>query len=110
MVGLDPLNDLYILDGREPVRAPDVRTWGEWFHSADRCVAFSELGDVQVSTVFLGIDHSIGLLPGPILFETMVSGGPLDDERKWYRTWDEAEKGHAAMVALVMAAEKNGAA
>lgn len=40
----------------------------------------------------------------PILFETMVFGGPLNEEQVRYVTWDEAERGHAEMVARVRAA------
>jgi hypothetical protein len=34
----------------------------------------------------------------PLLFETMVFGGPLDGEQTRYSTWDEAKSGHDAMV------------
>ena len=50
--------------------------------------------------VFLGLDHSFGSGP-PLLFETMVFGGPLDEEMDRYTTWDEAEAGHKAMVKRV---------
>jgi len=52
----------------------------------------------EVSTVFLGLDHAFGDGP-PVLFETMVFGGPLDGEQDRYCTWDEAVAGHAAMLA-----------
>jgi len=53
---------------------------------------------VVISTVFLGIDHSFGR-GAPVLFETMTFA-PGDAEGQWrYRTWQEAEAGHAAVVA-----------
>jgi hypothetical protein len=34
----------YILRGHEPVEVEDVVEWGRWFETADRRVAFNELG------------------------------------------------------------------
>lgn len=52
------------------------------------------LGDVKVSTVFLGIDHSFLLEDEPVLFETMVFGGEEDMYCQRYATWDAAAQGH----------------
>jgi hypothetical protein len=54
--------------------------------------------------VFLGIDHNFFGDGPPILFETMVFGGPMDQDQRRYSTWDEAEFGHAAIVALAQIA------
>jgi hypothetical protein len=102
----------YILEGHEPVPLPGldaVQKWGEWLVQSGeddpRRVAFTDLGWGTVSTVFLGIDHGFGAGP-PILFETMVFANPTkpgdmpdDREMNRYATWDEAEAGHAEMVA-----------
>ena len=56
-------------------------------------IGVTKIGEVSVSTVFLW-GH-------PLLFETMVFGGKLDQEQKRYSTWEEAERGHAAMVERV---------
>ena len=87
----------YILDGHTPVEV-DLMTWARWYETADRTVAKTELPDGWVATVFLGLDHGWSDRP-PILFETMAfrNGGVEDVNR--YATWDEAEAGHAAMVA-----------
>jgi hypothetical protein len=91
--------DTYILDGKRPARV-DTLTWARWFEDADnRRVAEDTIGEARVSTVFLGLDH--GYHGTPILFETMVFGGPFDGEQERYATYDEAEAGHAAMVARV---------
>ena len=55
-----------------------------------------------VSTVFLGIDHNWDEGP-PVLFETMVFGGPFDQEQWRYRTYDEALSGHEKVVEIVKA-------
>jgi hypothetical protein len=100
----------YVLEGHEPVQVADVVEWGRWFGSVDRQVAFTDLGFCTVSTVFLGLDHRHFGDGPPLLFETMVfankgagEGFPdeLDGRMNRYSTWDEAEAGHAEMVAEV---------
>lgn len=93
--------DKYILDGHEVVECGDLMKWAEWFETADRHVAKTIIGDVKISTVFLGMSHSFGETGPPILFETMVFGGEYDEEMERYSTWDEAEAGHKKMVDLV---------
>ena len=83
----------YILDGNTPVECKDFMVFGQWFETADRTVAKTEIGDIRVSTVFLGIDHSFcgGV---PILFETMVFGLEDDEMCDRYSFWAEAVIGH----------------
>jgi hypothetical protein len=94
--------DKYILDGHEPVPCYDLMEWGRWFEKvgADRIVAKTMVGEVRVSTVFLGLDHNWDDGP-PLLFETMVFGGKYDNDMWRYSTWAQAEEGHAKAVALV---------
>jgi len=94
----------YILDGHEPV-AVDLMTWARWYETAERHVGDTKVGDVRVSTVFLGTDHSFGRGNRPVLFETLVFGGELDMEMERYCTWQEAEVGHEEMVVRVRKAE-----
>jgi len=75
----------YILgDDGEPVGPVDVLVWAEWFetHAQDRIVAKTKVGDAEVSTVFLGLDHAFMGGP-PILYETMIFGGPDDQRDQW---------------------------
>lgn len=53
----------------------------------------------SVSTVFLGLDHSFGR-SRPLLYETMIFGGPLSDEQWRYATEKEARAGHKKAVLL----------
>ncbi len=92
----------YILVEKQPVYEPDLTRWGNWMRDNDRHVALDEIGIFRVSTVFLGLDHSFMGGP-PLLFETMVFGGPLNMEMDRYHTWREAEAGHKAMVERVKA-------
>jgi hypothetical protein len=59
------------------------------------------IGEVEISTVWLGIDHSFGLSPNILIFETMVFGGPCNQEQDRYSTLEEALKGHEHYVAKV---------
>jgi len=92
---------LYILRGHTPVPCKDLHAWAEWFESADRLVAREALSaDVEVSTVFIALDHSFGRGP-PLVFETMIFGGPLDGYTDRYSTWNQAEAGHRRAVAMM---------
>jgi len=92
----------YILKNGEPVPEPDFLTWMTWMEGAEEnhCVAWTEIGDVKVSTIFLGLDHSLGG-GGPVLFETMIFGGEHDEYQERYRTLEEAMIGHERAVNLV---------
>lgn len=92
--------DLYwYLNGHTPVSTADP---GKAFprNPDKRRVALDEVGEARISTVFLGIDHQWGSGP-PLLFETMVFGGPMDEQQWRYSTWDEAEAGHHRVVEAV---------
>ena len=52
---------------------------------------------VEVSTVWLGLNHNWREGP-PIIFETMVFGGPNDGDCFRYSTEKEARDGHAVAV------------
>ena len=92
-----------LVDG-EPVPAPDLMTWARWFETSapERIVAKTGLADglVEVSTVFLALDHSHGR-GKPVLWETLVFGGPLDGEMARYTSRADAEAGHLDMVERV---------
>jgi hypothetical protein len=76
------MNDKYILDGQIPIPVGDLVEWAQWFEKADRHVAQDVIEGIRISTVFLGLDHSFGRTPYPILFETMVFGGKFDPDCK----------------------------
>jgi len=95
----------YILDGRTPVEEPNLLRWGRWFENSSRRVKLKQIGVpknrgkkakkihfVAVSTVFLGLDHGYG--GKPLLFETMIFNGELDEEQYRCSTWEEAEEMH----------------
>lgn len=93
-------HNYYILKNHLAVVVP-MEEWATWFEKVDRKVRETHLGaKVRVSTVFLGIDHQFGNGP-PLIFETMIFGGRLNDSQWRYTTWDEAIVGHEAAVERV---------
>jgi hypothetical protein len=63
-------------------------------------VAFSQVGAVEVSTVWLGLNHNFGSGP-PLIFETMIFGGEHDSYQDRYSTEAEALAGHDRIVAVL---------
>jgi len=102
------MSDKYVLDeAGNPVPCDNLLEWGRWFENAGskRQVARDSVNGANVSTVFLGLDHSWGDGP-PLLFETMIFGGPHDQYQERYSTRAEAIEGHARAVALAGEAAK----
>lgn len=93
------MTDKYILDEEgNPIPCENLLEWGKWFQDADRKVERTQIGDVTVSTIFLGLDHSYSDEKKPILYETMVFGGRPDEYMRRYSTKVEAQKGHDEIV------------
>lgn len=95
----------YILDedGKTPMMCANDLKWCQWFatHKDERVVAQTEVDNVRVATVFLGIDYGHGY-GFPLLWETTVFGGGVHDglcER--YSSYDDAVKGHEEIVKRV---------
>ncbi len=96
----------YILEGKTP-RRTDLMTWARWEceHPENRRVAWTVVGRTHVSTIFLGFDHRMFRVGPPQLFETMIFGGPMDEVRDRYATYDEADAGHTETVERVAEAQ-----
>ena len=89
----------YILDGKNPIPCDDILKWAKFMEEPSKSIVKkTAIGEVQVSTVFLGTNSA--LLPDhpAVLFETMVLGGKYDLQCWKYGTWEEAEEGHKEMV------------
>lgn len=92
----DMYSGYYILKGHTPIKCQDMNL----FFSQDRRMKKNYFGEVEVSTVFLGISHGQdkGL---PILFETLVFGGEHDGYMLRYTDYEEALKGHDEVCKMV---------
>lgn len=108
-------NKFYYLKGKQVIGCGDLKTWAKNFERENRKVDETILdlrlnesigiieGQIRISTVFLGIDHSHSEDGTPLLFETMVFGGKLDQKQERCSTWGQAEVQHDAMVRKVKA-------
>ena len=98
---------MYVLDeANHVVETTDINVWGH-FMEERRHIGWTGINsECHVSTVFIGIDHRIMGAGPPILFETMIFGGPKSiDERTWrYASYDDAITGHKMAVAKVRTA------
>lgn len=67
-----------------------------------RCIRRDELevdgGKVTVSTVWYGVDQSWGAAERPMIFETMVFGGLLDEQRMLAADREAAIHAHEELV------------
>jgi len=88
--------------------AKSLTDWAIWFETAaERVVAKDSIGDSTVSTVFLGLDHNYYHDGSPILWETMVFGGKLDEEQdRCSGSREQALAMHKAMVERVKKANE----
>ena len=92
----------YVLVGRE-VMAVSLLEWSLWMSKStnDRVIGRDTIDGIEVSTVFLGLDHRwLGGGP-PLVFETMVF--PDGDLIGRWSTIDEAEAEHDKIVAVYRA-------
>ena len=100
----------YILDDEHHLVEVDLLTWARWFEDTPcRIVQQTTItAHCWVSTVFLGLDHRFHGKGPPVVFETMVFGGPekLDGDMWRYSSWDDAQAGHDAAVRKVTEAIK----
>lgn len=105
---------LYIEIGGEPMPAADVHQWAEWMLEGDmenpprRMVAWDQIADDEdsyVSTLFLGNDVNHLGIGRPLLYESMVVGGPMDGTQWRYETRKDAGGGHRALLQQARQAE-----
>ena len=94
----------YILEGKTP-KIVDLMTWAKWFEKHKQ-VFRTEIDGISVSTIFLGLDHDFSRGGPPLLFETMIFGGPLDGDQWRCAFYNEAERQHAAAVEAANKAAK----
>jgi hypothetical protein len=85
----------YILGNQVVVPASGAMEFGKWVETADRIVSKTQVADIEVSTMFLGIDHQFYNGP-PLLFETMVFGAilikPAAAVRRGMKPWSNMKR------------------
>jgi hypothetical protein len=99
--------DKYILNDKgEPELCSDINRWAEGFENNEgRVVKREEVTPgVEVSTVFLGLDHNLSGKGSPVLWESMVFGGEHDQQMmdRCSGSREQAEAMHQRMIADVL--------
>jgi hypothetical protein len=108
-MGDEPLRALYALlscnlhgYARDGKALDSLTAWGELHDDVAyvhvRATAIGD--DVEVSTVWVGLPQAGSTPECPLIFETMVFGGELDEYAWRYATEAEAERGHDVVVEL----------
>lgn len=97
------MTEKYILDENgEPQRCNDLIEWAEWYeaHFLDPAliVGQTEIRDSTISTVFTCLDYQLVRGAPPLIWETLIVGGPYDRYSNRYSTRAEAERGHQEWV------------
>ena len=80
--------------------------YAAWVETNNRRIDLTQIGEVRVTTEFRGVDQGWGEGP-PLLFETTVSGGPLDGLKWQYATLGEAKQGHHDAAEEVRTADRS---
>lgn len=95
----------YILDKEGNLVPVDTLTWGFWLeeHHEQRVVRQDSIHGVRVSTVFLGLDHYYprDAPHEPVLWETMIFGGPKDRYLRRYTSLEAAKAGHIEAMMMI---------
>lgn len=77
--------------------------WGKMMNGmASQSLAKTTIGDTEVSTVFLGMDHGHGAPGPPVLWETMLFGDDVEEYQVRYTSYEDAAAGHIEVVKRLM--------
>lgn len=98
-LGEPEYNMYYDMEGRPCT----IGRWAELFEDREPggpwVVARTERGYVRVSTVWIGMDMGfLAVADEPLIYETMVFGGPCDGNQYRWPTRDAAVLGHQLVV------------
>ena len=93
----------YILDeNNKPVKATSIMEAADWMEKNPerKAVKQEHIGDIFISTVFLGLDHAWDS-DVPVLWETMIFGGEHDQYQDRYTSVEDALEGHQTALTLI---------
>lgn len=96
----------YILDDEnKPVRSTivDCSMWLQ-NNPERKAVKQEHIGNIFISTVFLGLDHAWNS-DIPVLWETMIFGGKHNQYQDRYTSHEDALEGHQKAINLVNSTE-----
>lgn len=78
----------------------ELMAWAREVEAEGKHVGNDTIDGQQVSTVWAGLNHRFGEGP-PLIFETMIFGGPHDQYQERYSTEEAALAGHERIEAAL---------
>jgi hypothetical protein len=92
----------YILDENNKPVESKINEYVDWEEAnpTKKAVKQENVGDIRISTVFLGLDHAWNS-DVPVLWETMIFGGEHDQYQERYTSVEDALEGHQIALNLV---------
>jgi hypothetical protein len=93
----------YTLDeNNKPIASSSIIEASEWMENnpEKKAVKQEKIGDVFISTVFLGLNHAWNS-DIPVLWETMIFGGEHDQYQDRYTSYEDALEGHKKALDLI---------
>jgi hypothetical protein len=83
-----------------------LKQWTKLFEETNRTIAYDVVGEVRISTVWLGLDMSLRAEDPPLIFETAIFQGwgrnPTRLYMQRYSTQRQAIARHRKLVAEVL--------
>jgi len=103
------LDDIYDLDANN--RPILCKNQDRKFNRVDYVqLRADRIGEIEISTIFLRVDHGFGATEEPILFETMVfyHNSDKDDDQERFCSYEEAIEWHEEKYKDIISELKNG--
>lgn len=92
------IEPLYIFDENDTIIEESLNVWWEFYKDIERRrIGYDIIGNITVSTVFIGLNHSC-YNDEPALFESTIFENGNEKYCKRYYTWEEAQEGHIKIV------------
>jgi len=97
----------YILDENNNVQKATMEEANSFYSNSRRFLKRLQTSAGKLSTVFLCLDHSFSHpSKAPVVFESMIFGGPLDQYQERYRSYNQAVENSNALAKVLEVIEK----
>lgn len=105
LAGVLNIGDRYILCSEgKPQKCYDHSAWSAIYYNSNNRIGHEVVGDTEIITTFLGIDHNYSGSGDPILFETCIfKEDDTSEVQARYTSIEEARIGHDCVVKAVKA-------
>lgn len=95
------MSEFMLLNEHHELVPASMEQWAAMIEAKQHRVASSTVGEVYISTIFLGTNHNWWPNGIPLYFETMIFHGKYDGWMQRWSTWDQAMTGHERVVRTI---------